>query len=108
MNAEFISYSKKSVIDIDKSLTDLLKVSAKNAGWPNNVVKQLKVSFKDLKITVYYPETYTQQIDDLEYGNGTDSPQPVFRQFVAKNMDLITKDLSNSSLDYLFEQGVLP
>ena len=108
MNVEFIAYSKKPSTDVNKSLTDLLKVSAKNAGWPNNVVKQLKVSFKDLQITVYYPETYAQQIDDLEYGNGTDSPQPVFRQFVAKNMNLITKDLSDSSLDYLFEQGVLP
>jgi hypothetical protein len=108
MNPEFITYSKKSLSGIDKTLTELLKVDAKNAGWPNNIIKQLKVSVKDLKITVHYPESYTTQIEDLEYGNGSDSPQPVFRKFIAKNMNLITKDLADSSLDYLFEKGALP
>lgn len=108
MSVEFIAYSKKPVSGIDKNLTELLKVTAKKTGWPDNIIKQLKVSFKDLKIAVHYPESYTTQIDDLEYGNGTDSPQPIFRTFVSKNMNLISKDLANSSLDYLFEQEILP
>lgn len=108
MNVEFVSYSKKSLSGINKGLTELLKVDAKNAGWPSNIVKQLKVSVKDLKIVVHYPESYTQQIDDLEYGNGTGSPRPIFRRFVTKNMNFISKDLANSSLDYLFEQEILP
>jgi hypothetical protein len=108
MNVDFVAYSKKSLSGIDKNLTELLKVDAKTAGWPNNIIRQLKVSVKDLKIVVYYPESYTTQIDDLEYGNGTDSPRPIFRRFVTKNMNFIGGDLANSSLDYLFEQGVLP
>ena len=108
MNVEFLSHSKQSLSGIDKTLTELLKVDAKNAGWPNNIIKQLKVSVEDLKITVHYPESYAMQVEDLEYGNGVDSPQPIFRTFVAKNMNFITKDLADSSIEYLFEQGVLP
>ena len=108
MRVEFVAYSKAALRGINKELTQLLKVNAKSAGWPNNIVKQLQVAVEDLKIIVYYPEMYAQQIDDLEYGNGQDSPQSVFRRFVAKNTDLIGKDLTESSLDYLVEQGIIP
>ena len=108
MSVEFIAYSKKAFTGINKDLTKLLKIDAENAGWPSNVSNQLKVSIKDLKIIVYYPERYTQQIDDLEYGNGSESPKPIFRTFVAKNMNFISKDLAGSSLDYLVEQGIIP
>ena len=108
MNVEFVAYSKTALKGINSELTELLKLDAKNAGWPNNIVKQLKISVENLKVVVYYPEMYTQQIDDLEYGNGQDSPQPVFRRFIAKNMNFISKDLADSSLNYLVEQGLIP
>jgi hypothetical protein len=108
MNVEFVSYSKKAFTGINKDLTRLLKIDAENAGWPKNISTQLKVYIKDLKIVVSYPEKYTQQIDDLEYGDGNESPKPIFRQFVSKNMNFISKDLTSSSLDYLFEQEILP
>jgi len=108
MTANFVTYSKTSLKGINKELTELLKVDAKNAGWPNNIVKQLKAVVEDLKIVVYYPEMYAQQVDDLEYGNGTDSPQPVFRRFMAKNSNLLSADFADSSLNYLAEQGIIP
>jgi hypothetical protein len=108
MTAEFIAYSKQSLTGIDKELTQLIKVNAKSAGWPNKIVKQLKVAVKDLKIVVYYPEMYNQQIDDLEYGDGKNSPQPVFRRFVNKNTNALARDIAESSLDYLAEQGIIP
>ena len=108
MNKDLISYSKTSFTGINKDLTRLLQIDAENAGWPKNISKQLKVSIKDLQIVVDYPEKYTQQIDDLEYGNGTDSPMPIFRRFVTKNMNFITKDLAGSSLDFLAEEGIIP
>jgi hypothetical protein len=108
MSVEFMAYSKEALSGINKDLTELLKVDAKTAGWPNNIIRQLKVAVKDLKIVVYYPESYTTQIDDLEYGNGADSPRPIFRRFVTKNMNFIGKDLADSSLNYLFEEGILP
>jgi hypothetical protein len=108
MNKDLITYSKKSFTGINKDLTRLLQVDAENAGWPKNISKQLKVSIKDLQIVVTYPDKYTQQIDDLEYGNGTESPMPIFRRFVTKNMNFIAKDLAGSSLDYLVEGGIIP
>jgi hypothetical protein len=108
MTADFVTYSKTSLKGINKELTDLLKVDAKNAGWPNNIVKQLRAAVEDLKIVVYYPEMYAQKIDDLEYGNGQDSPQAVFRRFIAKNMGIIGNDLADSSMSYLVEQGIIP
>jgi hypothetical protein len=107
-NVEFIAYSKVSLKGVDKELTKLIQVDAEKAGWPLNITKQLKVSIKDLKIVVYYPETYTQQIDDLEYGDGKESPKPVFRRFIAKNTNFLGKDLADSSLNYLTEQGLIP
>jgi len=108
MSVEFVAYSKKAFTGINKDLTKLLKIDAENAEWPRNISSQLKVEIKDLKIIVYYPERYTQQIDDLEYGDGIESPKPIFRRFVTKNMNFIAKDLAGSSLDYLAEQGIIP
>jgi hypothetical protein len=108
VSVEFVAYSKKAFTGINKDLTKLLKIDAENAEWPRNISSQLKVEIKDLKIIVYYPERYTQQIDDLEYGDGIESPKPIFRRFVTKNMNFIAKDLAGSSLDYLAEQGIIP
>lgn len=108
MNLDFVAYSNKYSVDVNPELTTLIKKDALKANWPSQVIKLLKVSTKDLNITVYYPEKYEKLIDDLEYGSQDESPRSVFRRFVDKHETFILNTLTEDSVNYLFDSEVLP
>ena len=108
MKMDFVAYSNKSSVDSNPELTKLIKKDAVKAGWPAELIKRLKVSTKDLNITAYYPEKYEKLVDDFEYGTQDESPRPVFRRFIDRHETFILNTLTELSVDYLFDNGVLP
>lgn len=108
MKLDISTYANKFTAATDPELTSLIKLDAKAAEWPIAIIKTLKVSIKDLKIVAYYPEKYAEEVENLEYGTSNDSPRPVFRRFLVKNEAFVFNKLSSWSVEYLFEQGVLP
>lgn len=62
---------------------------AADAGWPENVVRDLSVIVKDGKLVVSYPRSITKQVQDLEYGTEVEAPRPVIRRFEYALPDII-------------------
>lgn len=108
MKFNFMAYSGTSVLETDRDLSKLIRADARKAGWPAEIVKALKVSIKELKVTAYYPLKYADVVEDLEYGNQDNPPRPVFRRFLVKNEAFVFNKLTSQSVDYLFDSGVLP
>lgn len=90
------------------AFTHSIKQDALRAGWPEDVVKSLKVIVDGDTIKVSYPDKYAKIIEDLEYGTENSSPQPILRSFLDKNAQQISNHLLESSIDDLISQGVIP
>ena len=84
-------------------LTEELKTTAKNSGWPKAAIDVLSVSFDGSTISVDYPPQLARMIDDLEYGNGSDFPNSVIRAFIYRSGETVKSVLANRSVVNLFE-----
>jgi hypothetical protein len=92
---------------INKELTPELKAAAKQAGWPKEIVDVLSVQFDGKDIYVDYPPKLESQIDNLTYGNGPTSPNPVILPFRARSSETVKSVLANRVVSNLFElEGV--
>jgi hypothetical protein len=105
---DFKSYAGKTLKGVDLEFTALVQNDAKSAGWPTNVVSKLKVVITNSKLTIVYPSEFAEEIDELEYGNRSSSPRPVFRRFIAKHEGAITQRIAEMSVNYLVEQDIIP
>jgi hypothetical protein len=93
---------------LNKPLTQALRKNALSAGWPVSLTKRLRVVMTDSSMDIEYPEDIATRIEDLEYGDGTTPPMPVFRKF-AKNNKLTLEDaLVDVTTEYLFDSEILP
>ena len=107
-NKELIPTLSKSVKTLNKTLTQDLRKNAISAGWPVALTKRLRVVTTDVSMDVEYPEDLASRVEDLEYGDGVTSPNPVFRKFAKANKTTIENALVDTSIDYLFDEGILP
>jgi hypothetical protein len=85
-----------------------MRKDAVSAGWPVALTKQLRVVITNTSMDVEYPEDLSSRIEDLEYGDGITPPSPVFRKFAKTNKTRIENVLVDTSIDYLFDEGILP
>ncbi len=107
-NKELIPALTQSTKTLNKPLTQALRKSALSAGWPVALTKQLRVVITDTSMDVEYPENVSTRVENLEYGDGVTPPTPVFRKFAKANKTRVENSLVDTSIDYLFDQGVLP
>lgn len=98
----------KSITDLEKILTSRIRKDAVTAGWPKRVADSISVKVTKDEILAEYPENLTDTIMDLEYGNQNASPKPVLRRFVVNNQGLLADAVAESSLEYLFDEDLLP
>jgi len=108
MTINIISDAPKSLKGINSQLTRLLRQDALEAEWPNNIVKNLKVSIDGVNIVINYPDKLATSIEDLEYGTPNESPKPIFRRFINRHGKFIAQNLREWSVDYLVDQGIIP
>ena len=107
-NKELITTLTKSAKTLNKPLTQALRKDALSAGWPVALTKQLRVVITNTSMDVEYPENLASRVEDLEYGDGVTPPSPVFRKFAKANKIKIENALVDTSIDYLFDEGILP
>jgi hypothetical protein len=88
-------------------LTEELKTTAKNSGWPKSAIDVLSVSFDGSNLSVDNPPQLARMIEDLEYGNGSDLPNSVIRSFIYRSGDTVKSVLADRSVSNLIEsEGV--
>lgn len=87
----------ESKLDLESQLTSALRSMAAASDWPNDIVSALSINVDDdLQMVIEYPDTFSKQVDDLEYGTAeAGHPNAVIRPFTRKANDIITKYLLN-------------
>lgn len=108
MSVDLSSSATKSLKKHERAFTAKIREEALAAGWPRSAATKLRVEFAKNDVLVAYPDELAQVIEDLEYGDGTMSPKPVFRKFFDKNRIALADSLAEVSIDYLFDKEVLP
>lgn len=103
-----IDFTQGATSSLSEPLTKALRAAAAAAGWDSMVVQQLSVIATDTGISVDYPESIADVVEDLEYGTIDRPPLPVFRTFLTKNQDMIGNSIEESVVDNLFDGGVFP
>lgn len=89
--------------NLTPQLDYLLALSADAAGWPDNIIAQLQISYDDGKLNLTYPQEIAKQVDDLEYGAEGNPPRALIRNFTRRAEEAIQKSLANNTLDLLLE-----
>ena len=95
--------SSDAAFNLIPQLESLLAVAADAAGWPDDVIAQLSISYDDGKLTLTYPESIAKQVDDLEYGANGNPPRSLIGNFTRRSEEAIRKVLANNTLDLLLE-----
>lgn len=108
MKLTFNAYAGSKLKGTDAELTSLVRVDANSAGWPKKIASKLVVSITNSKVVINYPIEFTDEVDELEYGNRAKSPQPVFRRFEARHGDVIAQKIETMSVNFLVEQNIIP
>jgi hypothetical protein len=76
-----------------------LKSMASAAMWPSHIIDAIFVDYQDDDLIVDYPDNLGDEIDDLEYGSGTQLPNPVVRPFVARCGQIIKNTVGAKTID---------
>jgi hypothetical protein len=84
---------------IQPNLQKAFEKHAMSSGWPEDIVKQIKVEIKDNKLYLNYKASLKEHIDNLEYGNKQDKPKPAIRKFTAN----IGKEVSDAAADKILD-----
>jgi hypothetical protein len=79
---------------------------ALSAGWPVDIVDALDISYDGGILHITCPEDIAEQVEDLEYGSETTSPNAVLRPFAERSDKYIADIVGGKSIDYIFEQKV--
>lgn len=86
---------------LEPSLQKAFKKYAETAGWPEDVIDQIKVKVKDNKICLSYKPDLKSKIDDLEYGNQTMKPRPAMRRFTANIGNAVNDAAASKVIDIM-------
>lgn len=70
------------MIDSSKYQSEFL-VKAKNLGWPEDVIDQIKLEITEAGMDFNYPSSLEDIVFDLEYGKFEKPPKPAMRNFKA-------------------------
>lgn len=63
----------------------------------------LSVEWDGRNLSVVYPSEYAQQIENLEYGEGSDKPNTVIRAFVYRCIPTVKNVLANVTMPQLMD-----
>lgn len=96
-----------SITDIAEDTCDILsnpetlelRVMAKGANWPDNIVNLLTVeSDGDGALIINYPENITEDVENLEYGDINSLPTPVIRPFIYRAQNDVSRAIEKYAL----------
>lgn len=108
MAINFKNTAASSLKAMQSALTTELKSDAISAGWPKKYANRLSVRVDQANVYVDYPDDMAEAIEDLEYGNGSESPMAVMRLFIDRHADDFQNLFADMSLDALVAEGAIP
>ena len=75
-------------VQVADRLTTNLRDFAAKAGWPTQLVQNIRVLWRGNTWSVDIPSEIRDAVDDLEYGTPTQAPNPAIRRFTARMGEL--------------------
>lgn len=88
---------------LESKLTADLQAAADAANWPEDIIPQLSVKWDGAGMSVVYPSAIAQEVENLEYGYYSDSPNSVIRSFTYRCGSTVKDVLVNRSLPQLMD-----
>jgi hypothetical protein len=90
---------------IEDELTIELKALASTQGWPEHLIDVLSVRVTGKVIDVHYPESLSDEVELVEYGNQNQPPSSVIRHFKRnlerKATDIVHREINENPLGAL-------
>jgi len=103
MNTEKIA--AQALKQAAERLTPDFRQEALNAGWPADVVFQMTVEEQNGDLYLAYPDNISEQVENLEYGNNEEAPNPVIRRFIRNHTDGLDDIFESAFEDVASELG---
>ena len=98
-------YAKDLAAELTPLLTTDLHIIAAQSGWPQTLVKVLKVDLSPtLQLEVTYPEENKSEVEDMEYGTPSQLPNAAIRPFILRAPKIIEKFLEERTLPEMFKE----
>lgn len=95
---------EEEVHELASILDAELKSYTKNAGWPDHIVKSLRVvADTNNNISYSFPEELSDEIDDLEYGAMGKMPSAAKRPFENRAGSIIANYIESKAFPRLFD-----
>lgn len=91
--------------NIVQRFTGTLRDMAYDAGWPNDIVSSMSLTYEGGSVQISYPERYTQAVNDLEFGKEGQPPNSVIRTFMLRYQSKATEELSYLIADDIYKNG---
>jgi hypothetical protein len=101
-SADIAALSEELAEYLKPKLEELFISLASASGWPQDIIIQVAVVVKpDLTLTLEYPPTIKDRVENLEYGAVGEMPNAVIRPFMLrapKHVEAAIKDKALASL----------
>lgn len=78
---------------------------AYDAGWPDEVVSSLSLTYENGAVQISYPERLTLEVNDLEFGTESRPPNSVIRTFMLRHQNDASKEISYLVAQDIYEGG---
>lgn len=85
--------------DGSEEMTKVLRERAADAGWPEEVVNNLSITFDGSNIKFDFPQHLEEQVYDLEYGTLTQPPSAVMRGLMYRIAGFMDEIIDDELLD---------
>jgi len=96
-------YAKELAAELTPRLTTDLHIIAHQSGWPEDLIKVLKVDLSPtLQLEVTYPEENKTEVEDMEYGTPSQLPNAAIRPFILRAPKIIENFLETRTLPEMF------
>ena len=101
--------SDKVIAELIEELTLKLRTQAYQSGWPPHICAVLSIhADDDHNLYVSYPDEFSKEVDDLEYGGEQTRPHALIRPFMYRTERYIKDKLNNEWMsDILDVMGVI-
>lgn len=86
-------------------VTHKLRLFLVERGWPVTVANAVSIRNDNGTYTVYYPEKWSRQVNDIEYGTESTPPNPAIRAFLTGGIG--TKSFADGISYSLKSSGVI-
>jgi hypothetical protein len=103
MNTEKIA--AQALKQAAERLTPDFRQEALTAGWPADIVFQMTVEEQDGDLYLSYPDSISGQVENLEYGNKEEAPNPIIRRFIRNHTDGLDDIFESAFEDVASELG---